>query len=362
LGCTRRWWNFLLCGLGGYATGEINLTAGDTLYIVVGQQGFQSGTSTAYNGGGSGDRAPTTYGDGFTGGGTTHIATATGTLASLSGNKSSVLIVGGGGGGAGGSTNSGWNIYKTNGGYGGGTTGGNGSSYSTRVGGTGGSQISGGVTDSEVPRVAASFGLGGSVRDTTTNHIAGGGGGGGYYGGGAGKELGSAGGGGSSYIGGVSNGSTTANSRTGAGYATITADGNESFTGGTQTGSFTISGNIDVATLETASQSFDITIGQSGASAIGSNTTFNNTGVLTLGSSAVGQSLTVAGTLTASTQSTINIGGSISSTSTMSLDAITLTANTTLTSTVMQYQQVLLMEVIFNYYCRCCTIFNECYW
>jgi autotransporter-associated beta strand protein len=129
-------------------------------------------------------------------------------------------------------------------------------------------------------------------------------------------------------------GSTTANSRTGAGYATITADGNESFTGGTQTGSFTISGNIDVATLETASQSFDITIGQSGTSAIGSNTTFNNTGVLTLGSSAVGQSLTVTGTLTASAQSTINVAGSIISSDEMEFgSAVILKDNTSVSTT-----------------------------
>ena len=65
----------------------------------------------------------------------------------------------------------------------------------------------------------------------------------------------------------------TMTGRTGNGYARIILQMAQPLPVEPKTGSFTISGNVNVGTLETASQSFDITIGQSGASAIGSNTT-----------------------------------------------------------------------------------------
>jgi hypothetical protein len=301
---------------------------GGARYVAVGGQGLTGSTSAidragGWNGGGIGEGYSNDRGGG-SGGGATHIASATGTLASLNGNKSAVLIVAGAGGGGGPDS-------SDSGGAGGGLTGENAVGGSP---GTGGTQLAGGSGDSIS---FGSFGQGDNAQSNTGN----GGGGGGYYGGGAGRY--DAAGGGSSYIGGVSNGVTIAGSssmsapgggtqtgQSGNGYARIISPGGTAFTGGTQTGSFTISGNIDVATLETASQSFDITIGQSGASAIGSNTTFNNTGVLTLGSSAVGQSLTVTGTLTASAQSTINVAGSITSTGTQTYGVVNVADDTEL--------------------------------
>jgi len=81
-------------GLGGYSIGTISLSAKTTLYIGVGGSGSLS--TGGYNGGGSGN-GNSNYGVG--GGGATHIATSTGLLSSLSGNKTSILLVAGGGGG-----------------------------------------------------------------------------------------------------------------------------------------------------------------------------------------------------------------------------------------------------------------------
>jgi hypothetical protein len=325
-------------GKGGYATGEITLTAGQTINIYVGGQGSKaSGVASGggYNGGGNGGIDTQVSQNGGGGGGATDIRIGGTALSDR------VIVAGGGaGGGRNGTT-----------GVGGGNFGTSSADYNSGKGGTGGSQVSGGTAYiTSRGATNGSLGLGGA-GSTGVNAAGGGGGGGGYYGGGGGTSTQnhgsgwSAGGGGSSYIGGVSNGSTIAGNasmpnpsggtmtgRTGDGYARIISPGGTAFTGGTQTGSFTISGNIDVATLETASQSFDITIGQSGASAIGSNTTFNNTGVLTLGSSAVGQSLTVTGTLTASAQSTINVAGSITSSGTQTYGVVNVANDVTLTS------------------------------
>ena len=70
-------------------------------------------------GGGSGN--PASGDDGYTGGGATHIANATGNLASLSGNQAAVYLVAGGGGGAAGGTCV--CQYQGNGGAGGGLVG-----------------------------------------------------------------------------------------------------------------------------------------------------------------------------------------------------------------------------------------------
>lgn len=81
-------------GLGGYSYGNITLTKATTLYIVVGGKGANTQAhGVGYNGGGAAS------GHGSGGGGATHIATASGTLSNLSGNKNSILIVAGGGGG-----------------------------------------------------------------------------------------------------------------------------------------------------------------------------------------------------------------------------------------------------------------------
>ena len=210
-------------GLGGYSYGNVLLTKGQTLYVVVGSR--PESVSTEHSGGYNGGATATCGG----GGGATHIAKRTGLLSSLSSYKSDILIVAGGGGGAG------W--YGSNsiqGGAGGGTTGGNGLNngkpmcdcevdmslyYSNASGGT---QTSGGAGgkygwsahDCDGTWVGAksgaassgSFGAGGSSTYNTA-----GGGGGGYYGGGGGcNENGgySSGAGGSGYVGGCISGTT----------------------------------------------------------------------------------------------------------------------------------------------------------
>ncbi|MDM5291737.1 glycine rich domain-containing protein [Peribacillus simplex] len=191
-------------GLGGYAEGEVSLTKGETISVVVGGQGANtpSITNGGYNGGGGNDRS------GSAGGGATHIATADGLLASLSNDKSAVLIVAGGGGGV----DYGGKFDMEDGGYAGGPSYGN-NKTATQTNGY-------------------SFGRGESVP-----FIDSGAGGGGWYGGyhGESKNLYSYGGGGSSYIGGVSDGKTIAGNqsmpspsgetktgKTGNGYARIT--------------------------------------------------------------------------------------------------------------------------------------------
>ena len=210
-------------GNGGYASGEVTLTAGDTLYIVTGGQpsmknagngGNQNIVAGGYNGGAAG-----TYNSGNgacgSGGGATHIATETGTLKQIYTNsnnnvdtaKSKIYIVAGGGGGGGGEYGKG----PYTGGTGGGTTGGN--SSSTDYGqATGGSQTAGGTGNYAC---LASFGQG-----CGSSYVGAGGGGGGLYGGGASGPL-TPGGGGSGYIGGVTNGTMTNGNNSGAGKAKI---------------------------------------------------------------------------------------------------------------------------------------------
>ncbi len=164
-------------GYGGSSTGNLAVTPGQILTIVVGQcavgtpgSGFHSG---GYPDGGQGH-------SGQGGGGSSYVT--------YGGVK---VIVAGGGGGSG-------NYY---GGEGGGTVGGKG-----QYGGYGGTQIAGGASSGGGNATAGSLGQGGSAD---TGGIGGGGGGGGYYGGG-GCAGGDAGGGGSGYIGGVTSGTTTA--------------------------------------------------------------------------------------------------------------------------------------------------------
>ena len=94
-------------GKGGYAYGKISLTPNSSIYVVIGGQGITNTTrnstmSGGYNGGGSCFCAANIDYDQLSvgsGGGATHIATATGLLSSLSANQSSVVLVAGGGGG-----------------------------------------------------------------------------------------------------------------------------------------------------------------------------------------------------------------------------------------------------------------------
>ncbi len=218
-------------GMGGYASGNVYLSAGDILYIGVGGAGgdaasvnssvtsanFEYGNNVGkggFNGGGDAlANSVTTWGGG---GGATHIALNNdlGVLSNYSDNTGDVLIVAGGGGG-GGHYSSRYNI----GGAGGGETGedGHGSYYSAAgrySHGLGGRQDGGGIGYSGSGGSAAnepytapdgtfsnigSFGQGG-VSGTKSIIRNGSGGGGGWYGGGTGYFEGSSGGGGSGYI------------------------------------------------------------------------------------------------------------------------------------------------------------------
>lgn len=158
-------------GKGGYSTAIVNVTPGETFYIAVGGRGADGtkgqGTPTTtaaggFNGGGGGSCDDDTSDSGFEasggGGGATHIATATGVLSSLSGNREAILVVAGGGGGG---------SWSQTGGYGGGTIGGTGADNS----GVGGTQDSG-----------FAFGLGATATEGGASNGCGGGGGG-WYGG-----------------------------------------------------------------------------------------------------------------------------------------------------------------------------------
>jgi len=161
-------------GVGGYSSGNINLTKQDIIYINVGRQNEN---------GSNGQR----------GGGATYIATKSGSLSTLKDFENNIIIVSGGGGG------SEW--IDCPGGSGGGFKGNNGKSGSA-INSYGGSQTAGGKS-STLQSVSGStaiydgsFGQGGY----TVGGDGGGQGGNGYYGGGA-SDYGNGGGGGSGYIG-----------------------------------------------------------------------------------------------------------------------------------------------------------------
>jgi len=192
---------------GGQLTGTLTVTAGETLYIFVGNQGMQTGNVLAgyagrpgFNGGGWGGTTTSTeltnssiIGGG--GGGATDIRTTTAF-------SSRIAIAGAAGGSSHGSGNSCCSTIGR-GGSGGGTTGG---VITTSDGSSGnaGTQSAGG---SGYGGTSGALGIGGVGRDTgssTTTVYGGGGGGGGYYGGGGGNSSGygqwfTGGGGGSSF-------------------------------------------------------------------------------------------------------------------------------------------------------------------
>lgn len=166
-------------GTGGCATGYKILKKGQVIYVGVGQCGGGANDyGNRFNGGrdGSGSGNPAHWYGCHPGAGCTHMATANGELATLSGNTGAVLIVAGGGGV--GKTYSSSNTATGTGGNGGGesgTSGDGGAAVGTQTGGYG-------------------FGVG---RPCTTSIC---GGGAGWYGGNGGARGGA---GGSGYIGGV---------------------------------------------------------------------------------------------------------------------------------------------------------------
>ena len=208
-------------GRGGYAYGNISLTASSSLHVVVGGQGRTNSTigtiaSGGYNGGGNCwcasniARDLTSVGSG---GGATHVATASGILSSLSSNTSAVIIVAGGGGGGCIADYEGSNDYFSKGGSGGGTDGGtayegttsahitdgyNGYNYVPTTGGgqSAPTSVQGGEYIYRDKAVAGTFGQGGMyVMDGSTySGYCASGGGGGWYGGTGARNWGSGGG------------------------------------------------------------------------------------------------------------------------------------------------------------------------
>ena len=183
-------------GYGAYASGEVNLTEGQTLIICIGRQG--NGQTGGYNGGGNGGTSQASNTNGYGGGGATHIALQQKLLKDFSSDQSSLLIAAAGGGGSG-------YTASARGGAGGGITGVDGfdnSSNTTKYHGAGGTQSAGGGTSPQFDN-KGTFGKGSNFKSSTDsqNHILGGaGGGGGFYGGGGSQRVFAGAGGGSSYI------------------------------------------------------------------------------------------------------------------------------------------------------------------
>ena len=156
-------------GKGGYSVGKMPVSAGDVLYVYVGQKGLHNaGSSTAWNGGGA--IGVTSYPMG-SGGGGTDIRVGGNTL------YHRVIVAGGGGGGG----------NCSIGGAGGGLSGiqpATSTQFSSRVAGVGGGQTTG-----------YQFGVGQGLNGENLT----GGGGGGWYGGSQGTNS-TGGGGGSGYV------------------------------------------------------------------------------------------------------------------------------------------------------------------
>lgn len=193
------WGNGTTCrgGYGGYSTGVVYLKKNTLLHIYVGGSGNKNEEWASYNGGAKG-----IMGEGFYGGGASHIALVSGLLSTLESQQDKLLIVAGGGGG------SEWD--GGDGGDGGGIQGGDGHQGTLPTNGaksptpvaTGGTQSSGGTSTPFYPGSkstlsgSGTFGLGNGFFGGDS----GGYGGGGFYGGG-GSDYAGGGGGGSGYIG-----------------------------------------------------------------------------------------------------------------------------------------------------------------
>jgi len=221
-------------GNGGYASGDIKLLAGQTIYIHVGGQGGDPNAPDSisdgggYNGGGSLIGGQSAYG--APGGGATDFRTSPGAWDNLTGLQSRVLVAGGGGGansrddGYGyGSGGDGGGLVGTDGTTGGQNSGGMSYGYGY---GTGGTQTSGGSYRWYQNGTLKSDGISGGFGVGGTNSQSGGGGG--WYGGGCGGHGG--GGGGSSYCcGSLLNPTTIAGVNNGNGKAIITYEDYEMF-------------------------------------------------------------------------------------------------------------------------------------
>lgn len=188
-------------GAGGYAKGELTLTASTTLYIYVGGCPGTNNGNAGYNGGGSAvyDGAHGTGSYAAGGGGASDIRVGGTALLNR-------MLVAGGGGGGGSFSRSGSVVGTGAGGAGGTSSGANGTAGTKSfndngTGGNGGTQTAGGTyTGSGSYGKPGAFGVGGTNScSSSPAGWNGSGGGGGWYGGASGGALGGGGGGGSSY-------------------------------------------------------------------------------------------------------------------------------------------------------------------
>jgi hypothetical protein len=224
-------------GLGGYASGKLDVTPGDTLWIYVGGGGTVSNAG-GYNGGGTGGVSPCTTAVAGGGGGASDVRHGGNMLANR-------VLVGAGGGGAGGNRIAGCGRGNGGGGGGGYYGGGGGAAWPGGTPGalpTGGTQVAGGTGGVSTYTTAApgnngqngSLAVGGNGGVELTSNQAGtqiaatGGAGGGLTGTAgayAGNFSGQSGAGGSSFYGTLTNGITTPGIRTGNGQVVITYGG-----------------------------------------------------------------------------------------------------------------------------------------
>ena len=207
-------------GLGIIIETSVNLTQGQKIQILVGQQGIRYQTGSSGGCGGSFVASGSTPATGVVlvaagGGGGTRLSTLSGGVAnattSTTGNTSSDGTgIGGSSGGGGNGSSSGW------GGGGGGFTG-NGTDATNLVNTRGFSFVNGGLGGNTATIAVGGFGGGAGTHGNT----GGGGGGGGYSGGGGSAQTitGLAGGGGS-----YPSGATNIGTNSGPGYVTITAE------------------------------------------------------------------------------------------------------------------------------------------
>ena len=226
-------------GMGGYATGDLSVTPGETLYLYVGGQGTNGpgsgqncGLAGGWNGGGNtGSVCCSNAGGGAgAGGGASDVRQSGQSL------NDRVIVAGAGGGAGSGNT----------GAHGGGLTGNNGGTYNS-VTATGGTQVAGGQHGGHFNSHACSEGTDGSFgQGGEGDGNDGGGGGGGWYGGGGGPNNGG-GAGGSSYIDGVVNGSTSTGVRSGDGQIILSW---------TRPGLFTVTDNCGISHATLSKTSF----------------------------------------------------------------------------------------------------------
>nr|MBP3258918.1 prepilin-type N-terminal cleavage/methylation domain-containing protein [Bacilli bacterium] len=181
-------------GNGAYTKGDIYLSAGETIYVYVGQEGQKN--STGWNGGGKGFNN-----NGYGGGGATDVRlvptssnTAWYEIESL---RTRIMVAAGGGGSSFYSSA----VWGAGGGAGGGLISyvGTGGASSTTYEATAATQITAGLNSRANGNVGVdgSFGKGGDGYQASYHS---GGGGGGWYGGGGGAHAGGNTSGGSSYI------------------------------------------------------------------------------------------------------------------------------------------------------------------